>query len=166
MIVTCRNTRWSTRGARRCAGGRRVPRKAFLAALDERRSGEVLDGLGHAACLVRDLDAAMEWWHAAYALYREEGDGVGAARVARNVAYLHGSYAGDWAVAAGWLARAQRQVPADDPSSERGWVALTTGMFEPDRERKHVSFLRAIDVGRSTGARRSTWTTCCSRTAW
>jgi hypothetical protein len=87
----------------------------------------VLDGLGHASCLLGDLDAAMEWWYAAYAQYREEGDGVGAARVARNVASLHGSYAGDWAVATGWLARAQRQVPADDPSSERGWVALTAG---------------------------------------
>jgi len=124
---------------------------AFLEALERERSGAVLDGLGHATCLLRELDAAMDWWHAAYAAYREEGDGVGAARVARNVAYLHGSYAGDWAVAHGWLSRAQRQVPADDPSSERGWVALTAGMFEPDRGRKHVRFLEAIEVGRSRG---------------
>jgi len=89
-------------------------RAAFLAALEHERSGAVLDGLGHATCLLRELDDAMVWWHAAYAAYLDEGNGVGAARVARNVASLHGSYAGDWAVAS-------------------GWVALTSGMFDPDR---------------------------------
>lgn len=124
-------------------------REAFSAALAGGRSPEVVDGLAHAAYALQDLDEAIDRWHEAYAAYRAAGNGVGAARAARNVACLHGTYAGDWAVASGWLARAQRHVPEDDPSSERGWVALTVGMFDRDRERKHSCFQQAIEVGRS-----------------
>ena len=123
-------------------------RRAFATAFLEDPSAEVLEGLGQAAYLMLDLDESLTRWQDAYTAFRTVGNGAAASRVARNVAYLHGSYAGDWAVASGWLARAQR-LSATEPSSEPGWVALTAGMFEPDRVRKDVLFGQALDVGRS-----------------
>lgn len=130
-------------------GDAAAARVAFQRAATHEASAEVVDGLAHAAFQLLDLDEAMDRWHEAYALYRAAGNGVGAARAARNVACLHGTYAGDWAVASGWLARAQRQVPPDDESAEAGWVALTAGMFDPDRERKNLLFGQALEVARA-----------------
>jgi len=35
-------------------------------------------------------------------------------------------------------------------SSEKGWIALTLGMFERDRSMKHRRFEEAIEVGTAT----------------
>ncbi|MEU4292521.1 LuxR C-terminal-related transcriptional regulator [Kribbella sp. NPDC026596] len=126
-------------------------REAFAAALAERRSGEALEGLGKAAYLLVDLDEVMERWHDAYVEYRAAGLGAAAARVARVVASVHGTYAGDWAVASGWIARAKDLLAGQDASDEVGWVALTSGMFEGDRKRKHALLEQALHVAGEVG---------------
>jgi DNA-binding NarL/FixJ family response regulator len=72
-------------------------------------------------------------------------------RVARTLGYLHGYAVGDFAVGSGWLARAKTLLADAPNSSERGWVALTEGMFEENRAKKEAAFLLAIEVAGRTG---------------
>jgi DNA-binding NarL/FixJ family response regulator/cytochrome c553 len=95
--------------------------------------------------------AAIEAMEHAYAKYRAARDHVGAVRMARTLAPLHGMILGDWAIGSGWLARAQRVLSETDESTERGWVALDLGMFEPDRNAKHERFGEALEMARSHG---------------
>src|SRR5215204_807791 len=74
-----------------------------------------------------------------------------ASRMARTLAYLYGSTANDWAVAGGWLARAKTILVDHPDNSERGWVALTEGMFNASRSQKEKEFLTAVGIGRQTG---------------
>jgi hypothetical protein len=64
---------------------------------------------------------------------------------------MHGMIAGNWAVASGWIARAQTLLAGASESSERGWVALNIGMFDSDRARKEQCFREALDVARRHG---------------
>jgi DNA-binding CsgD family transcriptional regulator len=112
-------------------------------------SGDVVEGLARAAYLDLDFPAAIEGWERAYGLHRAAGDAVGPVRVARTLAYMYGSIVGDWAVAAGWLARARTLV--GEGAGEAGWVALTVGMFEPDRDRKDERFRAALAAARQEG---------------
>ncbi len=111
----------------------------------------VLEGLAEASYVLMDYPRAIVEKERAYAGYRSAGDGTGAARAARTVSYLYGSTANDWAVASGWLARAKTILEDHPDSSERGWVALTEGMFDDNRARKEQKFVTAIRIGRETG---------------
>lgn len=133
-------------------GDGEAARRAFERARDEGLGAAALEGLGQAAYVLVELDEAIARWQEAYAGYREAGEHTAACRTARNLAGLCGSYLGDWAVAQGWLARARRLVDDSDPdSTEIGWIALTTGMFEPDRGRKNDAFAQALAVGSARG---------------
>ncbi len=111
----------------------------------------VLEGLAAASYVLFDYPRAIDELERAYAGYRRSGDGVGAARAARTLAYLHGSTAGDWAVASGWLSRARTLLRDEPDTSERGWVALTEGMFTSNRQAKEQSFRSALEIGHRTG---------------
>ncbi len=82
-------------------------RLIFERNVDEDTSGAVIEGLANAAYLELDYAPAIDGLERAYAIYRDTGDHVGAARTARSVAYLHGTIVGDPAVMRGWLARAE-----------------------------------------------------------
>jgi len=112
---------------------------------------EVLEGLASASYVLLEYPRAIDEFERAYASYHRTGDGVGAARAARTLGYLYGSTAGDWAVASGWIARAKTLLSDLPRTSERGWVALTEGMFEGDRAKKDTAYQVAIEVGRETG---------------
>ena len=114
-------------------------------------SPEVLEGLAAASYVLFEYSRAIDELERAYAGYRRTGDGTGSARVARTLGYLHGSTAGDWAVASGWIARAKTLLSDAPESSERGWVALTEGMFAVDRHVKNEAFGTAIAIGHATG---------------
>jgi hypothetical protein len=86
----------------------------------------------------------------AYAAYWAGCDGAGAVRTARTLGGMHGSTAGDWAIANGWIARAKNLMGGSPDSGERGWVALTEGMFDDDRRSKELAFGRALRVGHET----------------
>lgn len=64
--------------------------------------------------------------------------------------FMYGVVVGDWAIASGWIARAQHLPRVAVDSSERGWVALTLGMFEHDRSMKHRRFEEALEVAAAT----------------
>ncbi|HEY5845607.1 MAG TPA: hypothetical protein VIT42_02340, partial [Microlunatus sp.] len=112
---------------------------------------EVLEGLAAASYVLVEYPRAIAEFERAYAGYRHHGDGAGAARVARTLGYLYGTTAGDWAVAGGWIARAKTLLSDLPTSSERGWVALTEGMFAETRAVKEAAFHTAIGIGRTTG---------------
>ena len=86
------------------------------------------------------LPAGDRGWELAYAAFREFDDRLGAVRVARTLAYMHGTINGDGAVMGGWIARAQSLLGDDTESAEAGWVTLNAGMFEGDREREARAF--------------------------
>jgi DNA-binding CsgD family transcriptional regulator len=113
-------------------------------------TAEVLEGLAAASYILFEYERGIEEFERAYAAYRAAGDGVGAARVARTLGYMHGTTSGEWAVAGGWIARAKTLLADLPGSSERGWVALTDGMFESNRAKKEAAFQEAVEIGRLT----------------
>ena len=108
----------------------------------------MIEGLARAAYLDLDFPDAISTWERAYAAQRAEGEHVGAVRVARTLAYMYGAIIGDGAVSSGWLARAQTLLAHAADTREAGWVALNTGMFEPDRARKEERFREALAAAR------------------
>jgi tetratricopeptide (TPR) repeat protein len=137
------------------AGDARRAREAFEAADrgfgDAERPAEILDGLARVAYLELDFQNAIALYERAYGRYRAQGDRVGAVTVARTLAGLYGTIIGDLAVMNGWLSRAQTIMGSDPEPREQGWVALTLGMFEPDRTRKNEQFGLALAIARTTG---------------
>jgi DNA-binding CsgD family transcriptional regulator len=125
-------------------------RALFQAALSVGPNSAALEGLGFAAYLAMDFDEAIDLWQQSYAGYRADGNGLGAVRVARMLGYMYGIVVGDWAIGSGWIARAQHLLGLAPDSSERGWVALTLGMFERDRSVKHRRFDEALEVASAT----------------
>ena len=110
-----------------------------------------LEARARACYLDLDFAAAVDGWERAYAAYRAESNAVGAVRMARTLAGMHGAIYGDAAVMRGWLARATSLLATAGESAEHGWVALNAGMFEPDRDRKHELFGEAIALARRHG---------------
>jgi DNA-binding CsgD family transcriptional regulator len=131
-------------------GDAAAARASFQAALSVGPNSTALEGLGFAAYLAMDFDEAIALWQQSYAGYRADGNGLGAVRVARMLGYIYGIVVGEWAIGSGWIARAQHLLGGAADSSERGWVALTLGMFERDRSTKHRRFEEALEVASAT----------------
>jgi tetratricopeptide (TPR) repeat protein len=132
-------------------GDAEAARRAFQAAAELAPTGAALEGLGGCAYLELDFTRCIADWEQAYAAYRAKGDPVGSARLARKIGFMYGAIVGDAAVMSGWLTRAKTLLEDADESSERGWVALTRGMFEEDRETRNRCFTEALDVARAFG---------------
>jgi DNA-binding NarL/FixJ family response regulator len=123
-------------------------RTAFDSALEHGRSGAALDGLGQVAYTALDFARTVELYEAAYAAYREEGNGAGAIRMARTLAYINGAIIGNGAVMQGWHARATALMKDVESSAEQGWVALSRGMFEEDRANRDERFREGLEIAR------------------
>lgn len=126
---------------------------AFSAAREIGENGDVLGGLADAAYLEHDYPSSIDLWEQAYAAYRRDDDGVGAVRVARQLAYMNGAYAGNAAAMSGWIARAKTLLSEAEETAERGWVALSQAMFESDRHAKNALLRDAIAIGERFGDR-------------
>jgi tetratricopeptide (TPR) repeat protein len=112
---------------------------------------DVMEDLARASYVELDFAGALDGWTRAYAAHRAAGNQLGAVRVARILAYLHGAVMGDEAVMRGWIARAQTLLAGTPDSAEAGWVSLNLGMFESDRARKDEHFGQALAVARQVG---------------
>ncbi|MEA2686895.1 MAG: hypothetical protein QOE93_2090 [Actinomycetota bacterium] len=132
------------------AGDPVVARRVLEQALADGQpaSGDVIEGLARASYLELDFLRAIGEWERAYAAHRDAADHLGAIRVARTLAYMHGSVLGDGAVMSGWIARAQTLLGDDTESVEGGWVALNLAMFEPDPVRRESRLREALDRAR------------------
>ncbi len=130
------------------AGDPAGARSAFSSALEDGPIGAALDGLGQVAYIELDFARAVELYERAYAAYREEGNGAGAIRMARTLAYINGAIIGNGAVMQGWHARAKTLLEGVEPSSELGWFALSNGLFESDTSQREEQFREAIGIAR------------------
>jgi len=127
-------------------------RRAFELALAESASGDVIEGLARASYLELDYPEAIAGWERAYAAHRDGEDLMGAVRVARMLAYMHGSVAGDRAVMRGWLARAQTLLGDAAETLEGGWVSLDIArFFEPDPVLQEERYRATLAVARRFG---------------
>jgi DNA-binding CsgD family transcriptional regulator len=110
--------------------------------------GDVVEVLAVASYLDLEYREAIAQWERAYAAHRASGDELGAIRVARTLAYMYGSFIGDWAIGGGWMSRALTLLADAPDSSQAGWVSLNAGMFEGDRAVKEERFRVALEIGR------------------
>jgi DNA-binding CsgD family transcriptional regulator len=127
-------------------------REAYSHALELGESGTVFAGLGEAAYLEHDHDAAIDAFERSYASFRASDDPTGAARIAGTLGYLHGMVRGDRAVMGGWIARAQTLLVGTEESAEAGWVEQFKGMFAGDATVRERHFRTAVDLARRHGA--------------
>ncbi|HXG77706.1 MAG TPA: adenylate/guanylate cyclase domain-containing protein, partial [Gaiellaceae bacterium] len=89
-------------------------------------SGRDLELFGESAWWSGKLDEAIDARERAHAAYVREGDRLGAARVALNLAWDQVGRAA-FAVAQGWLATAERLLAEEEPAREHGLLLLTRG---------------------------------------
>src|SRR5207302_8763397 len=95
----------------------------------ERVSNPAQDGpdyvaLGRLAFADADFAATRDHWQSAFRQQRTSGNVRGAARTAAHLAQLSAGVSADAALAACWLARAQRLVASTGPVVHIGNVAL------------------------------------------
>ena len=127
-------------------------RRAFAAALAESESGELFEGFARALYLAGDYRGSIEAHERGFAAYKDEGDPLSAARTARILPWLHLNVYGAFAVAGGWLTRAERLLEhVEGEGAEHGWVELMRATGEPYREARVRRIRTALQRGRSCG---------------
>jgi LuxR family maltose regulon positive regulatory protein len=123
-------TRDADAGKEALRGGRwEEARTAYEAALAAEETPAALEGLGLALRWVDDIPRCFEVQERAYLLFRQAGDARGAARLATRLGRDNLIVRADAAVAAGWLARAERLLEGEGDCSERGWLLLRQGQI-------------------------------------
>lgn len=130
-------------------GDAETSRRAFEAALAEGESGALLEGLARALYLDVDYPAAIDAHKRAFVAYKGDADALSAARAARMLSWLHVNVYGDFAVAGGWLARAEELLePAGEDSAEHGWVELARASREPHGDGREQRQRAALGLAR------------------
>jgi DNA-binding CsgD family transcriptional regulator/putative sterol carrier protein len=126
-------------------------RSCFERALDQAESGEGLDGLSQATHFLREYERATELKERAFAAYREEGNAVKAADTARWLAFLHGTYDGNYAAASGWMERAKTMLEGVPECAGHGWLVLDTAVFSDTAAEREKCALSALAIARRFG---------------
>ena len=118
-------------------------------ALDE--TAEALDGLSQAVHFEGAYDLAIELKERAFAEYRDSGDAASAADVARWLAFLHGTFHGNFSVASGWMARAESVLEGVEECAAHGWLILDQAPFSRDAEERAKYAASALAIARRFG---------------
>jgi LuxR family maltose regulon positive regulatory protein len=146
-------------GAGHAALGRgdwQAARLAFEAAVQIQEQPEALEGLGLAAWWLDSADLVFDVRERAYRMYREQDNGLGAARMAVWLAWDTVAFRGEHAVANGWLQRAHRLLDGRPDSTEHAWLALRSGVFalldDGDPHRAQQLAAEAVRIGHALGA--------------
>ena len=126
-------------------------RRSFEEALAESESAEALDGLSQALQFLCEYDAATEVKERAFAAYRREGRPADAADTARWLAFLHGTYNGNYAVASGWMGRAQSLLEGVEECASHGWLILDGAVFTRDAKEREQCAAAALTIARRFG---------------
>jgi DNA-binding NarL/FixJ family response regulator len=132
-------------------------RALYLRVRSVEESADALEGYAVASWWLDDVDAAIEARERAYALRRDRGQTIEAARVAGFLAWDYGAMRGVNAVANGWLRRARRLVEDLEPSAEQAWLPLIEASFHLDTDptavlrlsteaAEHARTHRALDI--------------------
>jgi DNA-binding CsgD family transcriptional regulator len=126
-------------------------RRSFEEALAVSESAEALDGLSLALHFQREYDAAIEVKERAFAAYRREGRPADASETARWLAFLHGTYQGNWSVASGWMGRAQSLLEGVEECAAHGWLILDGAVFTRDAKEREQCAASALTIARRFG---------------
>src|SRR5215207_8742990 len=126
-------------------------RASFERARAEAETAEVLDGLSQVAHFEGDYDAAIELKERAFGGYRGTDMPVQAADTARWLAFLHGTFHGNFAVASGWMARAERMLEGVEDCAAHGWLILDRAPFSRDASEREQCAASALAIARRFG---------------
>lgn len=99
-------------------------RRCFEEALAHGETPEALEGIGAAAWWLEDVPAVLESRERAYRLFREEGDAVGAGRMATELGLDYAVFKAEMAVSSGWFQRAHRLLDDRERVAEQVWLAF------------------------------------------
>src|SRR5215217_4946191 len=128
-----------------------LARSCFERARAEEDSPEALDGLSQAIHFQGDYDLAIDVKEQAFAAYRGAGDAVAAADTARWLAFLHGTFHGNFAVASGWMSRAESLLADVDECAAHGWLILDGAVFSRESSEREKCAAAAIAIARRFG---------------
>src|SRR5687767_7924808 len=126
-------------------------RSFFETAQAQAETAEVLDGLSQVAHFEGDYDSAVERKERAFAAYRRSHKPVEAAATARWLAFLHGTFHGNFAVASGWMARAERLLDGVEACASHGWLVLDQAVFSRNSSEREKCAVSALAIARRFG---------------
>ena len=126
-------------------------RSCFEQARKQEETPEVLDGLSEVAHFEGDYDQAIALKERAFAAYRRQGKRVDAADVARWLAFLHGTFHGNFSVASGWMGRAESLLEGVDECAAHGWLILDRAPFSRDVSERERCAASALTIARRFG---------------
>ena len=126
-------------------------RSCFERARELGGTGDVLDGLSDAEHFLGEYDRAIELKERAFAAYREEGNPLQASAAARWLAFLHATCHGNFAVASGWVGRAESVLEGIEECSAHGWLTFLRAPFSRDLSERESVAAAALSIARRYG---------------
>jgi len=129
-------------------------RAFFEEALAAEETPEAYEGLSWATWWLDDGEVVFASRERAYSLYRRAGHAASAARMATWLACDQLDFHGAWAVANGWLRRAQRLLDPLEPGPDHGWLAFFEGYLAQQAGETGAAAelaVRATELGRRFG---------------
>jgi DNA-binding NarL/FixJ family response regulator len=123
----------------------------FEQARAESETPEVLDGLSQVAHFRGEYERAIELKERAFAGYRRSRNPVKAADTARWLAFLHGTFHGNFAVASGWIARAERMLEGVEDGAAHGWLILDRAPLSRDSSEREQCAASALAIAKRFG---------------
>ena len=111
--------------------------------------GQALEAQAEASYRNVDYPAALRLYERAFAAYRQAGELLAAARVARILGWLQGNVYGAWAVSNGWVGRACSLLEgSEEDSAEQGWKLAMEAPHETDPVLQERLLGKALTLGR------------------
>jgi DNA-binding CsgD family transcriptional regulator len=123
-------------------------RSCFQQAREREETPEALDGLSEVAHFEGDYDSAIELKELAFAAYRRRGKQVEASDIARLLAFLHGTFHGNFAVASGWMGRAESLLDGVEECAAHGWLILDRAPFSRNPSERETYAAAALAIAR------------------
>jgi DNA-binding CsgD family transcriptional regulator len=120
-------------------------------AREREETPEVLDGLSEVAHFEGEYERAVELKERAFAAYRQSGSYAEAADVARWLAFLHGTFRGNFSVASGWMARAETLLEEVEECAAHGWLILDQAPFTRNPAEREKYAASALAIARRFG---------------
>jgi DNA-binding CsgD family transcriptional regulator len=126
-------------------------RELYEAALQEERSGEVLDCLGQALWFLCEIDAGIARREEAYADFRRAGELGRAAEIALWLVVEQTTSLGNEVAAGGWFKRAERLLAEAPLCPAHAELEVHRGQRCADPADAQRHFERAVEIGKQLG---------------
>ena len=112
---------------------------------------EALDGLSEVANFERKYERAIALKEEAFAAYRERDKPIDASHAARWLGFMYATYHGNYAVASGWIARAESLLEGVEECAAHGWLILDHAPFSRNPEERQKVAASALAIARRFG---------------